>query len=191
MDIFKIIRDGEYLICEEHQLESFFGQGWEVAPPEETVFPTEDSSYHKTDLVALTKDGDTRLYEINQVPAAREQGWVEGGQHGEHELEGDDSRSRAPEGHSGGAQGGGTDLGEQGSGSGSDPDAGSDDESPEGSEDLEAKVLAALDKLDHKNDEHWTAYGNPNIYALRKIVDFDIKKAQVEKYAPDFKRIKE
>jgi len=131
----KIVKEGEYLLVEEHHLERFLPEGWEIEKEEE-ILEVPDREGVKTELVSLEKDGDIRLYEINQVKAAKLAGWKEaGGQHGA-QSEDHDSRQGAPEGHSGDSEGSGPDLGEQGSGSGSGPEAGPHDEPPEGREDL-------------------------------------------------------
>ena len=189
MTLLKIARDGDHLLCDEHQVRRFVEQGWEIVVDNETV-PVENLHHKQTSLVSLSKDGHTRLYEINQVPAAKAQGWVEGGQHGD-ELEDHDQGPRAPVGKPGPAEGRGTDLGKPGSGSWSGEDPGSHDESPQGSEDLNEEILAALNKLDHKDDDHWTALGFPGVIAVRKILGWDVTSAQIKAVAPDLKRIKE
>ena len=52
------------------------------------------------------------------------------------------------------------------------------------------QINAALELLDHANEEHWTKSGLPDMKALETLMeDKSVTRAEVEVVAPEFKRI--
>jgi len=52
----------------------------------------------------------------------------------------------------------------------------------------DAKIVKALNKLDHGNDDHWTSKGLPSMDVLREALDASITRAHVEAACPGFLR---
>jgi hypothetical protein len=55
-------------------------------------------------------------------------------------------------------------------------------------EDRASKVKAALEGLDHSNNEHWTTTGKPAMTAVEEIFGGNVDRKEIEQIAPDFKR---
>lgn len=49
-------------------------------------------------------------------------------------------------------------------------------------------IKAAVEGLDPKNNEHWTAAGLPEVKAVKVALGADVTRAQIEAAAPDAKR---
>lgn len=65
-----------------------------------------------------------------------------------------------------------------------------EDERVETDEQRKARIMQALAKLDHNDDDHWTPKGSPAIAAVRVFFDGDIEAAEVRAAAPEFQREK-
>ncbi|SDH08255.1 hypothetical protein [Pelagibacterium luteolum] len=52
-----------------------------------------------------------------------------------------------------------------------------------------AAIKAALLKLDHGNDDHWTTGGKPAMKVVEEFAGQNVTRAQVEEVAPDFERV--
>lgn len=58
-----------------------------------------------------------------------------------------------------------------------------------GKEEPDADLIkAAIEGLDAKNDEHWTAAGLPEVKAVKAALGSDVTRAQIEAAAPEAKR---
>lgn len=49
-------------------------------------------------------------------------------------------------------------------------------------------VAAAVDQLDHANDDHWTKDGEPKVDAVKAIVNGEVSRADIEAATPGFDR---
>lgn len=50
-------------------------------------------------------------------------------------------------------------------------------------------IEAALSKLDHDNDEHWTALGLPRITSVNQFIDAPVTSEDLKRVSPDFRRV--
>ena len=57
-----------------------------------------------------------------------------------------------------------------------------------GLRDKDAAIRAALERLDHDNDRHWTKQRWPSVPAVAEMCDFEVTRADVTRVAPDFQR---
>lgn len=51
-----------------------------------------------------------------------------------------------------------------------------------------ALIKAALEELDHENDEHWTNAGLPDVGAVKDILGDKVSRSEIEEADPDFVR---
>ena len=55
-------------------------------------------------------------------------------------------------------------------------------------EQREAKIIAAVQSLDHSDDDHWTEGGEPMLSALKDICGFRVSRAEVKALCPSVER---
>lgn len=52
----------------------------------------------------------------------------------------------------------------------------------------QTRIIQAVEKLDHKNDEQWTTGGKPKVKAVEEILGFDISSEELKAACPDVTR---
>lgn len=61
---------------------------------------------------------------------------------------------------------------------------------PDPSIEFKARVADAVGQLDHGNDEHWTADGNPAVAAVAAIIGGNVTRQELDVIVPDVTRAK-
>lgn len=59
---------------------------------------------------------------------------------------------------------------------------------PEGDGFRRSRIIEALTKLDHSNDEHWTQGGKPAIHVVSQFINDNVSRAEIDSLAPDVLR---
>ncbi len=54
----------------------------------------------------------------------------------------------------------------------------------------DAKIVEAVQSLDHKNDDHWTKAGLPSLDAVSDITGFDVSRPDIKVNCPEAQREK-